>query len=172
MLAGLAISLAGVVVIVTRGSLASLAVLSTDPGDLLILAATLVYSLYTILVSRLSLRDPIVAAAAIFVIGSIWLAPAYAVELIAGRRMALDPVTVASILYTALFTSCIAYIFYNRTVALVGPTRAGSVTNLMPVFGTILAVLLLGERLHGYHLLGIVLVILGVFLVRAPSGTA
>jgi drug/metabolite transporter (DMT)-like permease len=172
MVAGLVVSLVGVVVIVARGSLGTLLALSANPGDLLIFAATLVYSVYTILVSRLALRDPIVAAAAIFIAGTVWLVPAYAVELIDGQRMAVTPATVAVILYTALFASCLAYIAYNRTVALIGPTRAGSVTNLMPVFGTLLATLLLDERLHGYHLVGIVLVVAGVVLVRARSAAA
>jgi drug/metabolite transporter (DMT)-like permease len=169
MVVGLIVSLAGVAVIVARGSAEALLTLSANPGDLLILAATLVYSVYTILLSRLSLRDPIVAAAAIFVAGTIWLAPAYAAELIVGQRMTVTLTAVAAILYTALFASCLAYIAYNRTVALIGPTRAGSVTNLMPVFGTLLATGLLGERLYGYHVLGIALVVAGVVLVRAES---
>jgi drug/metabolite transporter (DMT)-like permease len=172
MLVGLVVSLAGVAVIVAGGSRQGLLALSPNPGDLLILAATLVYSVYTILLSRLSLRDPVVAAAAIFIAGAAWLAPAYAAELVAGQRMPPSPATVAVILYTALFASCFAYIAYNRSVTLIGPTRAGSVTNLMPVFGTLLATSLLGERLHGYHLLGIALVVAGVVLVRARSADA
>jgi drug/metabolite transporter (DMT)-like permease len=172
MIAGLVVSLVGVAVIVARGSAASLLALSANPGDLLILAATIVYSVYTILLARLPLRDPIVAAAAIFIAGTVWLAPAYGAELIAGKRMAATPAAVAVILYTALFASCLAYLCYNRTVALIGPTRAGSVTNLMPVFGTLLAVLLLGERLQGYDFLGIALVVAGVVLVRARASPA
>jgi drug/metabolite transporter (DMT)-like permease len=169
MIVGLVVSLAGVAVIVARGSWQELLALSPNPGDLLILGATMIYSVYTILLSRLSLRDPIVAAAAIFIAGALWLVPAYAAELIAGPPMALTPSTLAVILYTALFASCLAYIAYNRAVALIGPTRAGSVTNLMPIFGTLLAVTLLGEQLRGYHLVGIALVVAGVFLVRARS---
>jgi drug/metabolite transporter (DMT)-like permease len=56
-------------------------------------------------------------------------------------------------------------------VALIGPTRAGSVTNLMPVFGTLLATVALHERLQGYHLIGIALVVAGVVLVRARTAT-
>jgi drug/metabolite transporter (DMT)-like permease len=172
MLAGLVVSLAGVAVIVAGGSRQGLLALSPNPGDLLILAATLVYSVYTILLSRLSLRDPVVAAAGIFIAGAVWLAPAYAAELVVGQRMTASPATVAVILYTALFASCLAYIAYNRSVTLIGPTRAGSVTNLMPIFGTLLATSLLHERLHGYHLLGIALVVAGVVLVRARSAAA
>jgi drug/metabolite transporter (DMT)-like permease len=167
MAVGLVVSLAGVAVIVARGSLQALLAFSPSHGDLLILSATMIYSVYTILLARLSLRDPIVAAAAIFVAGAVWLAPVYGAELVAGHRMALTPAAVAVIIYTALFASCLAYIAYNRTVALIGPTRAGSVTNLMPVFGTLLATLTLHERLQGYHLIGIALVVAGVLLVRA-----
>lgn len=172
MIVGLILSLAGVAVIVARGSLQQLLAFSPNHGDLLILAATMIYSVYTILLSRLSLRDPIVAAAAIFVAGAAWLAPAYGAELAAGAHMVVTPASVAVVLYTALFASCLAYIAYNRTVALIGPTRAGSVTNLMPVFGTLLATVALHERLQGYHLLGVALVAAGVVLVRARTATA
>jgi drug/metabolite transporter (DMT)-like permease len=172
MVVGLLLSLAGVAAIVARGPVAGRLTLSTNPGDLLILAVTVAYSLYTILVSRLSLRDPIVAAAAIFVAGALWLAPVYGAEILAGRVMVVTPATVAAILYAAVFPSCLAYIFYNRTVVLIGPARAGSVTNLMPIFGTLLAMLTLSERLYGYQLLGISLVIAGIFLVRARAANA
>lgn len=171
MVAGVMLSLAGVAAIVARGSPAGLLTLTLNPGDLLILAATCVYSLYTILLSRLSLRDPAVAAAAIFTAGALWLAPAYGAERLAGPAMTATLAVIGIILYTAVFPSILAYIFYNRTVALIGPTRAGSVTNLMPVFGTLLATLLLGERLYAYHLIGIALVIVGVFVARSrPRG--
>jgi drug/metabolite transporter (DMT)-like permease len=170
---GLVVSLSGVAAIVAQGSIAGLLALSANPGDLLMLAATSVYSLYTILLSRLSLRDPIVAAAGIFIAGVIWLSPVYAAELIAGRHFAPTAGAIGAILYTGLFASCLAYLAYNRSIALIGPTRAASVTNLMPVYGTLLATALLGEGLQIYHLIGIGLVLAGVFLVRArPSDTA
>jgi drug/metabolite transporter (DMT)-like permease len=172
MVAGLVVSLVGVATIVAHGSLEQLLAFSPNHGALLILGATMIYSVYTILLSRLSLRDPIVAAAGIFIAGAIWLAPAYGAELLAGHHMALTPGTLAVILYTALFASCIAYIAYNRTVVLIGPTRAGSVTNLMPIFGTLLATVALGERLQGYHLIGIALVVAGVVLVRTRPAEA
>jgi drug/metabolite transporter (DMT)-like permease len=167
MLLGLAISLGGVAAIVAQGSTTRLLALSVNSGDLLILAATMAYSVYTILVARLSLGDPVVAAAAIFLAGTAWLAPAYVAELVYGARMATSPKAILAILYIALFASCLAYLCYNRAVVLIGPTRAGAVTNLMPVFGTLLATTMLGEQIHGYHIVGIVLVVIGVLLVRA-----
>jgi drug/metabolite transporter (DMT)-like permease len=172
MIAGLIISLLGVAVIVARGSPTGLLTLTPNLGDLLILVATLVYSLYSILLSRVVMRDAIVAAAAISIAGALWLAPFYGAELLAGQHMAVTPANVAVIVYTAVFPSCIAYVAFNRTVELIGPTRAGSVTNLMPMFGTLLAVSLLGERLGAYHLVGIGLVVLGVVLVRGRAAVA
>jgi drug/metabolite transporter (DMT)-like permease len=71
----------------------------------------------------------------------------------------------------AIFPSLLAFLFWNRAVRQVGPNRAGQFIHLIPVFGSVLSVLLLGERLHMYHLAGILFVALGIytgtFLYRA-----
>jgi drug/metabolite transporter (DMT)-like permease len=66
--------------------------------------------------------------------------------------------------YIAVFPSFIAYLFFNRGIELVGAARAGQSWHLMPVFGSILAVLFLGETFYAYHAIGIALIAAGIVL--------
>jgi drug/metabolite transporter (DMT)-like permease len=71
--------------------------------------------------------------------------------------------------YVALFASILSYLAYNRTIELLGPNRGSLAVHLVPVFGTILAVLLLGESPHAYHAVGIGLIAVGIWLAtRKP----
>ena len=94
-----------------------------------------------------------------------------------GRYIAWTPVTLAALLSVALFSSVLAYIFWNRGVEAVGAQVAGLFIHLMPVFGVILAWLFLDERLHSYHVAGIALILTGIGLTTrrgravVPAGT-
>ena len=81
-----------------------------------------------------------------------------------GHSMKANAATAAAIAYVAIFPSLLAYIFYNRGVELLGPARTGLYMFLVPVFGALLAVLFLGERLHLYHALGFAFIIGGVVI--------
>ena len=69
------------------------------------------------------------------------------------------------VITVAVFASVLAYIFWNRAVAEVGPSRAGQFIHLMPVFGTTLSIIFLGERLAAYHLVGALLIVGGILFV-------
>jgi drug/metabolite transporter (DMT)-like permease len=75
----------------------------------------------------------------------------------------------ASILYVGLFASLAAYALWNAGVALAGPGRAGVALNLIPAFGTILAVLLLGEPFRPFQAVGIGLIVAGVTLAQSRA---
>ena len=84
-----------------------------------------------------------------------------------GARFQLDAIALGSIAYVALFPSVLAYIFWNRAVAELGASKSGQFLHLMPAFGAVLSWLLLGEQLHGFHLIGIGLIALGIYLATA-----
>ena len=65
-----------------------------------------------------------------------------------------------------LLAAFVAYLFYNRGVELIGAARAGQYVHLMPVFGVMLAFLFLGEALLPYHLGGVTLIAIGLWLAR------
>lgn len=167
MLLGVLLSLAGVATILARGRLASLSGLGLNLGDLWVLAAVLSWSIYTVLLARRP-RDvePMVLLTALVLVGTAWIAPFYAWEIAQGARMTLDLPTVATVLYVGIFASLVAYAFWNAGVARAGASRAGVSLNLMPAFGTVLAVLLLGEPFQAFQAAGIALIVGGVTLVQ------
>jgi drug/metabolite transporter (DMT)-like permease len=167
MLLGVALSLAGVAVILSHGEIASLASLRLNPGDLWVLAAVLSWSLYTVLLDRRPRGvDSMVLLTALVLVGTAWVAPFYAWEIARGLRVTLDLATVGTVLYVGIFASLVAYAFWNAGVAQAGASRAGVSLNLMPAFGTVLAVVLLGEPFRLFQAAGIALIVAGVSLVQ------
>jgi drug/metabolite transporter (DMT)-like permease len=158
------ISLAGVAVIAAHGSLAQLGSLSVNPGDAWILAAVASYALYS---SLLRGRPPVHALsflAASFALGALMLLPLYLLESLTGATVAITPGTLAAFAYVAVMPSFVGYLCFNRGVELIGAARGGQYVHLVPVFGTLLAMAFLGERLHTFHLAGIALIATGLAL--------
>lgn len=168
--AGIGASLLGTLTLISHGDPAVLFRLDFKRGDLWMLIAVVSYAVYTAL---LRLRPPVHGlsfAFATFALGAILLLPFYVAETAWDRSMPLSLHAVAAIGYVAVFASILAYMAFNRTVELLGANTAGLVVHLVPVFGTVLAVLLLGERLHAYNLVGIALIALGLWLAtRRPA---
>jgi len=98
------------------------------------------------------------------IFGLVPLLPLYLWELAQGRSFDPNLVNLAAIGYVALFPSVIAYIAWNRAVSELGANRTGLFIHLIPVFGALLAMLLLGERLAGFHAFGIAFIISGIWL--------
>jgi drug/metabolite transporter (DMT)-like permease len=74
------------------------------------------------------------------------------------------------VLYVAIAASVIALICWNRGVELVGANAAGFTLHLLPAFGTLLAIIFLGEAFRGFHAVGVATILAGVLL--ATSGRA
>jgi drug/metabolite transporter (DMT)-like permease len=179
-LAGVCVSLAGVLAILSQGSLAALAALELNGGDLLIVLSMAMWSAYTIgLRWRPSGLHMLTFLFVLMVIGDLAVLPLFVAELAFGRRMDVTMANVAMLVSVALFASVLAYIFWNRGVEQVGANVAGLFVHLMPVFGVLLAWLLLGERLAPFHVAGIALILTGIWItsrlgrrpVPIPAGT-
>ncbi len=171
--AGIALSLAGVVTIVTRGAPGAVLSVSFARGDLWVLAAVLSWALYTVLLARRPAGvEPLVLLTALVAIGVVWIAPFYAVELARGARLRLDAVSASAILYVALLASIAAYALWNAGVGAIGASRAGVFLHLMPAFGVVLAAALLGESFRPFHAAGIALILGGVTLAGVSGPAA
>lgn len=163
-LVGLVLSLAGVVAIVSGGSLQTFARLALNPGDFLILGGAFLWAVYTVM---LKWRPPLRALSFLFttvVTAATVSLPFYLWEMWTGRIMTVTPTAVVTIGYLAIFPSIVAYICWNQAVATVGPNVAGFFNPVIPVFGILFAVMFLGEPLRAYHLVGFALVLGGVVL--------
>ncbi len=162
---GVVISMIGVITIVARGDLAVLAHLNLNLGDLWMLGAVLVWAIYTVgLAWRPAGVHPMLMLAAMTAVGLAALLPAYLWELAQGRQINVHLASLASLAYVGIFPSFLGYIFYNRGVGEVGANKASLFIHLMPVFGTILSAIFLGEVPLWYHYLGISLIFTGIWL--------
>jgi drug/metabolite transporter (DMT)-like permease len=166
--AGVATCLAGAVVIIVRGNWQVVAALSLNPGDLLVLLAVLCYAAYSVLLRKRPPIHPLSFVAVTFVAGTVMLLPLYLWESVTIRSLELNRVTLFSIFYVAIFPSIISYLCYNRGVDAIGANRAGLFLYLMPVFGSVMAVGLLGEAFLWFHWVGMVLIAAGLVVsIRA-----
>jgi drug/metabolite transporter (DMT)-like permease len=159
---GIALSTAGVIVVVLRGDPRVFADMSLGRGDLLVMGAVAVWALYASLLRRKPDVHPLSLLSVTFVIGALGMAPLAAAEWLAGDRPIWGPAVISAILYVAIFPSIISYALYNRAVERVGPAKAGQANALLPVFGALIAAALLDEPLHAYHLAGMALILGGI----------
>jgi drug/metabolite transporter (DMT)-like permease len=167
-IAGMAVSMVGVVVVISRGDVAALFGLGANLGDLLMLPAMAAWALYNVLLRfRPTGLDPFAFILLTFLVGLVFVGGAYAIELAAGKTFALNGATGGAIAYVALFPALLAYIFWNRGVQAVGANAASQFHYLMPLWGSLLAVILLGEAFRLFHLAGIVLIFGGVYLATS-----
>ncbi len=171
-LAAVGVSLGGVAIIVSQGSWETLSALALSPGDLLIFLAVCSYAVYSVLLRRRPQVHPLSFLAASFALGGAMLSPLYLWEHLAIRPLHPEPVVMAAIAYVAIFPSLLSYLCFNRAVELAGANRAGQFLHLMPLFGSILAAIFLGERLQAHHLAGAALIAAGIGLasLKAAKG--
>lgn len=161
---GIAVSLVGASTLIAHGDPAVLLGLQLNAGDLWVLAAVLGYAAYTALLRRRPAVHALSFIVATFAGGALILLPFYVWEGLSGQPMPLSLTSLGSVAYVALFPSILAYLCFNRSVALVGANTAGLAIHLIPVFGSLLAILFLGEQPHLYHAVGIALIAAGIIL--------
>ena len=165
--AGMAVSLAGALVIVTHGSLDALADLRLDRGALWMLAGLAIWAAYSLALRRpVPGVPPLALHTATSIAGLGWLLPVYGAGLLASAPVALTWSGAFALGYIAVFASAIAFLLWIRAVGQIGPTRAGMFIHLMPVFGTVLAAVVLDERIAPFHVAGAALVFAGLVIAN------
>ena len=178
---GAALSMCGVLIVMARGDLDNLARLQLDRGDLIMLVATVSWSVYTWL---LRTRRPALAATPFLALqiglGALMILPFAVVEYAwTGATAAITGSNAAALAYVAIFPSLVAYFCWDRGVARAGAVLPMYFVNLTPVFAGLLSYAVLGEDIGLHHLLGGALIIAGIHLAsrlaappvsRAASG--
>ncbi|MBA4203470.1 DMT family transporter [Pannonibacter sp. Q-1] len=173
--AGIFVTMTGVALVAAKGDLSNLAALEINMGDGIMLIACVFYAGYT-----LALRNrPLVPGAIFFgvmaLISAAASVPPVIYEVMAGNALWPTPKGWLIVLFIAIFPSFLSQIFFMRGVELIGPARAGIFINLVPIFGAILAVLILSEPFHLYHALALGLVFTGIWLSerrKAPEAAS
>ncbi|EKF41932.1 DMT family transporter [Nitratireductor indicus] len=163
---GFLLSLFGVVLVASHGEPARLLELDMNFGDALMLGAVLLYAGYTV---GLRLKPNIHWLSLMFVLSlAAFFAslPLLAWEVGTGRFIAPDTQGLMVLFYAALFPSVLAQILYIRGNELIGGNRAGLFINLVPIFGTLLSIAILGEAFYLYHGVALLLVLGGIWIAE------
>ena len=168
---GVLLSLGGVLVILLHGDVTTLSNIAFNKGDLIFTVALVIFALYSVL----SLKRPDIHAlsfvAFTFGAGAACLIPLFIWELFARPLMQIDTANLLTLLYVALFPSTLAYLCFNRGVQLIGANRAAPFFHVVPVFGTVMSIVFLGEHPQVFQFLGFALVLTGVIVAsRKPKG--
>ncbi|MDM9622521.1 DMT family transporter [Rhizobium sp. S96] len=173
-IAGFGLTLTGVALTAAHGDLATLLQLGLNRGDGLMLIAVAAYSIYTIF---LRWKPPLDwrTLMAIPALGAMLTAiPLLLWESTQGAMQMPDQNGWLITIYTAIFASLLAQVLYIKGVESIGANRAGLFINLVPVFGTLLSVALLGESLQLFHVIALALALGGIAIAEKgrPKGTA
>ncbi len=166
---GMLVSWAGIFVILGRGDMSNLLRLNLHAGDAWILLAMPVWGTYSVLLKRLPQELRGTGFLVILTACTVpLLLPPMALEMLLVAPKTVTPAAIAGVLYMGAFASVAAFLCWNRAVAAVGANVAGFSIPLLPAFGTVLAMLFLGEELRAFHLIGIATILVGVVLSTRP----
>jgi len=162
---GVIFSLLGVMVIVTKADLDKLLNLNFNKGDLWMVVAMLSWAMYSALLrkkkfelSQISLLQTIISA------GLILLLPAYLIEMSLGYRLNIHLPFILTLSYVVLFPGLASFFFWIKGISIIGSNRSGIFLHLMPIFSSIMAILIFKEKFMVFHFIGAVLIIIGVVL--------
>ena len=162
---GVLFSLMGVVVIVTNADVDKLLNLNFNKGDLWMVVAMLSWAMYSALLrkkkfklSQISLLQTIISA------GLILLLPAYLIEMALGYRVNIHLPFILTLTYVVLFPGLASFFFWIKGISIIGSNRSGIFLHLMPIFSTIMAMLIFKEKFMTFHLIGAILIITGIIL--------
>lgn len=165
-IAGFSVTLVGVLLTAAHGDFSALRELQFNFGDALMLCACVVYAAYTV-----SLRwkpeihwQSFIAAPAFGAL--ISAVPLLVWETARGAAIFPDATGWAVLIYAGIFPSLLSQVLYVRGVEMIGANRAGLFINAIPVFGTLLSVLLIGETLHLFHVIALLLVLGGIAIAE------
>jgi drug/metabolite transporter (DMT)-like permease len=169
-IAGLLLCISGIVLLLSRGSWQSLQSFRFSAGDGWILLAALVFAIYNTLVRRKPAAiHPLNFLFTVFAMGTLLLLPFYLIELSQAAPVQWTTNLVLIILYLGAGTSVIAFLCWNVAIGKLGAARTALFGNLIPVFSTLEAVLILGEKFTMIHLLSGILVVAGVVIANVKK---
>ena len=162
---GVVLSLVGVAIIVTKADFDLLINLDFNKGDLWMVVAMFSWAMYSALLrkkkfelSQLSLLEVIISS------GLILLVPAYLIEMSLGFKLNLNLPFVLTLSYVVLFPGLASFICWIKGISIIGSNRSGIFLHLMPIFSTVLAILIFKEKFMNFHLFGATFIIGGIFL--------
>jgi drug/metabolite transporter (DMT)-like permease len=169
---GVVLSLIGVLVILLHGDLTTLTSVEFNKGDIIFMAALVIFGFYSVLSLKRPAIHGLTFAAFTFGCGAACLIPLVIWEMLSRPLMTLNVSNLLSVLYVAVFPSTVAYLCWNRGIHLIGANRAAPFFHMVPLFGSAMAMVFLGERPRLFHAVGFALVLTGVFVASRKASSA
>jgi len=169
---GIVTSLCGVAVILLRGDMTALSRIEFNKGDVMTIFIVALFGLYSAAISRVPKVHQLSLIAFMAGCCVIWLLPLAVWEVASGVTVIVDVESIAALVFMIVFPSLLSYLFFNRGVQLIGPLRASPFFHLVPVFGSLMAIAFLGEKLQAFHVMGYAAVLAGLYLASRQRSEA
>ena len=162
---GLIISVLGILSIITKLNLEILISLNFNKGDLIMIGGVISWGLYSSFLKKKKFTLPLLTLVQILcTLGLIFILPQFLFEFSQGQKINFNINIFYILLFLAIFPSIGSYYCWAGAVAIIGANRAGIFLSLIPLFSTIMAIFFYNERFQFFHLIGAILIIIGLFL--------
>ena len=162
---GLIISVCGILAIITQLRLNILLSLNFNKGDLIMIGGVLTWGIYSTLLKKKQFTLPLLTLVhVICTLGLISVFPQFLYEFSNGQIINFDINLVYTLIFLAIFPSIGSYYCWAGAVSIIGANRAGISLSLIPLFSSVMAILIYDEIFQFFHLIGAILIILGLFL--------
>ena len=170
---GVALSLTGVIFIITKADLNLIKNLDFNKGDLTMVIAMFSWALYSSLLKKKKYKiSQITLLQVVIITGLIFLIPIYFIEMKMGNLIKLGKPFYLTLTYVVLFPGLASFFFWIKGIGIIGANRAGAFLHLMPIFGAIMAMIIFDEKFMFYHFLGAVFIIAGITLSNKKTSNA
>lgn len=167
---GIALVTGGVVLLITKGDFSVLYNISFTVGDLWMLAASVIFAIYSILIKQKPKELSILAfQLSTFSLGLLFLFPFFIWEWSSVPPVNYDTTTILSILYIGIFASLTAFILWNKAIVTIGPLKSGLIYYTLPLFSGLLAYFFLNETIGIVHLISALLIVAGILTANRVS---
>ena len=170
---GVALSLTGVIFIITKADINLIKNLDFNKGDLTMVIAMFSWALYSSLLKKKKYEiSQITLLQVVIITGLIFLIPIYFIEMSMGNLIKLGKPFYLTLTYVVLFPGLASFFFWIKGIGIIGANRAGAFLHLMPIFGAIIAMIIFYEKFMFYHFLGAVFIIAGITLSNKKKSNA
>jgi len=162
---GLMISVLGILSIITRLNLEIVLSLNFNKGDLIMIGGVISWGLYSAFLKRKKFDLPLLTLVHVLCsLGLIFIFPQFMYEFVQGQKIEINETLFVILIFLALFPSIGSYYCWAGAVSIIGANRAGIFLSLIPLFSTLMAIFFYNEQFQFFHLIGAILIILGLFL--------
>jgi len=162
---GVILSLLGVLFIITKSDLNLIKNLDFNKGDLIMASGMFAWALYSALLKKKTYEiSQITLLEVVIITGLLFLIPIYILETKLGSALVLNRPFILTLSYVVIFPGLAAFFFWIKGISIIGANRAGIFLHLMPIFGSLMAIILFDEKFMFYHLLGAIFIVAGITL--------